>query len=181
MNGVYKLKELISPRAIAGPKINAIRHHDTPMVEINRRVSKVRAAALYFHPKWTKLICRGSPSVQREASKWPKESLEIRAILANWRRNAMGTCPEQKPPPFKCLNSKQLVKLKQRCASQIPAGPCRCLGPRLYFGELGGQCAHGPHGFEASALALSRRVRVGVRASAHPGAEKLGRAELISL
>ncbi len=88
MNGVYKLKELISPRAIAGQKINAIRHHDTPMVEINQRVSKVRAAALYFHPKWTKLICRGSPSVQREDSKWPKESLEIdcRAASAPLKR-----------------------------------------------------------------------------------------------
>ena len=31
MKGVYSEKELMSPRAIAGPKIKAMRHHDIPM------------------------------------------------------------------------------------------------------------------------------------------------------
>jgi hypothetical protein len=36
MKGVYREKELMSPRATAGPKIKAIRHHDIPIAPTGR-------------------------------------------------------------------------------------------------------------------------------------------------
>ena len=58
INGVYRLNELISPRAIAGPKIKAIRHHDIPMFHtlvppaVQYRTEKRRSGCqLLHHPQ----------------------------------------------------------------------------------------------------------------------------------
>ena len=37
MKGVYSEKELMSPRAMAGPKMKAMRHHEIPIVHAARR------------------------------------------------------------------------------------------------------------------------------------------------
>ena len=39
IKGVYREKELMSPRAMAGPKIKAMRHHEMPMAPSGQRAS----------------------------------------------------------------------------------------------------------------------------------------------